>query len=150
VFGGTEAPLGTYRIENVEAVTRHHAFSFITPETPGTKAGIPDPPGITVTMRNNSVRPWPGRPLQTIEMEFQSTPDSYPNVRYEVFVYDYQGQSGDNFRVYWHEQATQDIAGGRAPCTATRPEIEGLVCPISGSEPDTTPPAAPTNLQVSQ
>jgi len=91
VFGGTEAPLGTIRIENVRAVTRGHAFSFATPETPGTGAGIPDPPGITVIFRNNVVSAWPGQPLRTISMDFQSTPASYPNVRYEVFVYDYQG-----------------------------------------------------------
>jgi hypothetical protein len=147
VFGGTEAPLGTYRIENVRAVTRNHAFSFVTPETPGTGAGIPDPPGITVIMRNTVITPWPGQPLRTIGMDFQSTGASYPNVRYDVLVYDYQGQAGNNVQVYWHEQATQNIAGGRAPCTATRPEIDGLVCPIAGS-PGVTPLAAPTNLHI--
>jgi hypothetical protein len=66
VFGGTEAPLGTIRIENVRAVTYHEAFSFETPRTPGTKAGIPDPPGVTAILRNNVVTPWPGRSLRTI------------------------------------------------------------------------------------
>jgi hypothetical protein len=148
VFGGTEAPLGTIRIENVRAVTRGHAFSFVTPETPGTGAGIPDPPGITVIMQNNVITPWPGQPLRTIGMEFQSGPSAYPNVRYELFVYDYQGQAGRNFRVYWHEQATQHIAGGRAPCTdtTTYPEIDGITCPMTEG-PGTTP-AAPSGLVV--
>jgi hypothetical protein len=148
VFGGTEAPLGTIRIENVRAVTRGHAFSFVTPETPGTGAGIPDPPGITVVMRNNVVTPWPGQPLRTIGMEFQSGPSAYPNVRYEVFVYDYQGQAGRNVRVYWHEQATQDIAGGRAPCTdtTTYPEIDGITCPLE--QGPGSAPAAPSGLAV--
>ena len=49
----------------------------------------------------------------------------------EVLVYQYQGNASDNFRVYYDEQATQNIAGGLAPCTARRAEIQGLVCPIS-------------------
>ncbi len=136
VFGGTEAPLGTIRIENVRAVTRHHAFYFPTPETPGTRAGIPDPPGITVVLRNNVVIPWPGQPLRTIETQFQSGTDTYPNVRYEIFVQDYQGQAGNNFRVYWREQATQNIAGGLAPCnnTTSRPEVDGITC-VTGQMP---------------
>jgi hypothetical protein len=148
VFGGTEAPLGTIRIENVRAVTRGHAFAFVTPETPGTGAGIPDPPGITVIMRNNVISPWPGQPLRTIGMEFQSGPSAYPDVRYELFVYDYQGQAGRNFRVYWHEQATQNIAGGRAPCTdtTTYPEIDGITCPMT--EGPGAIPASPSGLVV--
>ena len=71
-------------------------------------------------------------------------PSYYPNVRYEVFVYGYQGQAGRNFRVYWHEQATQSIAGGRVPCTdtTTYPEIDGITCALTegpGSVP--TPPS---------
>jgi G8 domain len=147
VFGGTEAPLGTIRIENVRAVTRNHAFFFPTPETPGTGAGIPNPPGITVVLRNNVVLPWPGRSLATIETEFQSGPSTYPNVPYQIFVEDYQGQSGNNFRVYWREQATQSIAGGRAPCndTTSRPEIAGITC-AGGSAP---PPPTSVDCVVS-
>jgi hypothetical protein len=95
-------------------------------------------------MQNNVITPWPGQPLRTIGMEFQSGPSAYPNVRYEVFVYDYQGQAGQHFRVYWHEQATQDIAGGRAPCTdtTTHPEIDGITCPLTeGPGPIPTPPS---------
>ena len=163
VFGGTEAPIGTFRFENVRAVTRDHAFSFRTPETPGTGAGIPDSPGMTAIMQNNVVSSWPGQPLRTIDTFFQSTPSSYPNVRYELFVYDYQGQSGNNFRVYWHQQANQNIAGGRAPCsdTTTHPEIDGITCALNGSSPPPapppptppptpTPPSAPTNLRIIQ
>jgi hypothetical protein len=153
VFGGTEAPLGTIRIENVRAVTREHAFSFVTPETPGTGLPIPDPPGITVIMRNNVISAWPGQPLQTIDTDFQSTPSSHPNVRYELYVYDYQGQSGNNFRVYWREQATQNIAGGLAPCTNTtaRPEIDGITCSMTGEPPPPPPataPPSPSNLII--
>ena len=144
VFGGTVAPLGNIRIENVRAVTRGHAFSFETPQTPGTGAGIPDPPGITVTLRNNVVSPWPGRPLQTIGMDYNAA--GFTNKKYEVFVYDYQGQAGNNFRVYWHEQASQNIAGGLAPCndTTTRPEIDGITCPATG--PIVNIPNAPSGL----
>jgi hypothetical protein len=150
VFGATEAAIGTIRIENVHAVTRSAAFAFRTPETPGTRAGIPDPPGVTVIMRNNVVTPWPGQPLRTIDMFFQSGQYTYPQVRYELFVYDYQGEPGDNFRVYWREQATQNIAGGRAPCTdtTTHPEIVGITCSMSGEPPPVTLPMSPSDLIV--
>jgi hypothetical protein len=147
VLAGVTAPLRTLRIENVAAITREHAFGFDTPYTPGTGAEQPDPPGVTVTLRNTRVQPWPGQPLRTIDMSFRSGANAYPATKYEVWVYDYQGQAGDNFRVYFTEQGTQQVHGGRAPCTATRPEIDGLVCPIDAL-PDTTPPAAPTDLTV--
>ena len=47
VFGGCTDPLGTFRIERVDAVTWGHAFSFETPATPGTGA---DRPASGVTM----------------------------------------------------------------------------------------------------
>jgi hypothetical protein len=146
VLGLVLAPLRTIRIENVDAVTRNHAFQFATPHTPGTQAGIPDPPGITATLRNNFVRPWPGQPLRTIGMEFNAA--GFTDKRYDVYVYDYQGQPGNNFRVYWREQATQNIAGGRAPCTdtTTHPEIDGITCPITGGT--VSIPSAPSNLVV--
>jgi hypothetical protein len=138
VFGGTEAPVGTIRIENIRAVVRNHAFSFATPETPGTQAGVPDPPGITAVLRNNIITPWPGQPLRTIQTAFQSGPDTHPNVRYDIFVQDYQGQAGTNFRVYWREQANRSVAGGVAPCSDTtrRPEIDGITCVTGQSPPE--------------
>jgi hypothetical protein len=58
-------------------------------------------------------------------------------------VYDYQGQANNNFRVYFHEQATQNLYGGLAHCTniTTRPEIDGITCAMS-------PLSAPKNLQI--
>ena len=41
----------------------------------------------------------------------------------QVLVYTYQDNSSDNFEVYYNEQGTQNVAGGRAPCMSTRPEI---------------------------
>ena len=148
VFGGCTDPLGLYRIENVDAVTRDAAFSFETPATPGTGADRPAS-GVTMVLRNNIVRPWPGRALQTIEMNHTtSRGNNQPNDKYEVFVYDYQGQAGNNFRVYFHPQATQNLYGGVAPCTNTtmRPEIDGITCPMTGTAP--TAPSAPTGLRI--
>jgi hypothetical protein len=144
VFGGCTDPLGVYRIENVNAVTRGHAFSFETPATPGTGADRP-PSGVTMVLRNNVVRPWPGRPLQTIEtIHSLSRGNSQPQDKYEIFVYDYQGQAGANFRVYFHPQGTQNLYGGIAPCTNTtaRPEIDGITCSVSVA------PTAPTGLRI--
>jgi hypothetical protein len=67
IFGGCTDPLGVFRISNVDAVTRGHALSFETPATPGTGADRPAS-GVTMVLRNNRIRVWPGRPLQTIEM----------------------------------------------------------------------------------
>jgi hypothetical protein len=110
------------------------------------RAGIPDPPGIKVTMLNNVVSPWPGQPLRTIGMDYNAA--GFTNKKYEIFVYDYQGQAGNNFRVYWREQATQNIAGGLAPCndTTSRPEIDGITCPMTG--PAVTIPNAPSGFIV--
>ena len=69
--------------------------------------------------------------------------NSHPQIRDEVFVYAYQGVAADNFRVDHAEQATQNIAGGLAPCTNRRPEIDGLVCPIGAINP-----TMPVNLRV--
>jgi hypothetical protein len=149
VFGDTEAVMGTIRIENVRAVTHDHAFVFKTPFTPGTQAGVPDPPGTTIIMRNNRVSAWPGEPLKTIQMSFN--PSGFINNKYEVSVSDYQGQTGNNFRAYFRQQATQNVAGGRAPCndTTSRPEVDGITCAIEGSTPPgPTAPAAPSGLLV--
>jgi hypothetical protein len=147
-------PLGTLRIEDVDAVTHGDAFSFQTPATPGTGADRP-PTGVTVILRNNIVRPWPGRPLQTIEMNHDtSKPNSQPNDKYEVFVYDHQRQAGNNFRAYFHEQAGQNLYGGAAPCnnTTARPDVDGITCPITGTPPPpppgNSPPSTPSNLRI--
>jgi hypothetical protein len=146
IFGGCTDPLGTFRIERVDAVTWDHAFSFETPATPGTGADRPAS-GVTMTLRNNVVRAWPGRGLRTIEMNHTlSRGNSQPNDKYDIFVYDYQGQPNLNFRVYFREQATQNLYGGLAPCSnvTTRPEIDGITCPISSP----TAPSRPTGLGV--
>ena len=151
VFSGCTDPLGVYRFENIRAVTRFHAFEFTTPATPGTGADRPAS-GVTMILRNNVVQAWPGQPLRTIGMDHDtSKPNTQAADKYEVLVYDYQGEAGNNFRAYYHQQATQNIAGGLAPCSdsTSRPEIDGITCPLSGPPPPPTqPPAAPTNLQV--
>jgi hypothetical protein len=97
-------------------------------------------------MRNNIVSPWPGQPLRTIDMDYNAA--GFTNKKYEIFVYDYQGQAGNNFRVYWREQANQNIAGGLAPCndTTTRPEIDGITCPMTG--PIVNIPNVPSGLII--
>jgi hypothetical protein len=149
VFGGCVDPLGTFVFERVDAVTRGHAFSFETPATPGTGADRPAT-GVTMIVRNSVVRAWPGRPLETIEMNHHlSRGNSQPHDKYDVFVYDYQGQIGNNFRVYFSEQATQTLYGGAAPCadSTSRPEIDGLTCPI-GMQPPPGTLSRPANLRI--
>jgi len=145
IFGGCIDPLGTFRIEGVDAVTWGYALSFETPATPGTGADRP-PSGVAMMLRNNRIRAWPGRPLQTIEMlHNMSKGNSQPADRYEVHVFDYQGQAGRTIRVYFRPQATQNLYGGIAPCadTMSRPEIDGITCPMIGA-----PLSTPTGLRV--
>ena len=93
--------------------------------------------------------PWPGQPQQTIQdgAHVPDTPTVSRTALYNVFVYNYQGQVGNNFRVYFREQATQDLYGGLAPCTdtTTRPEVDGITCPMTGTPTlPLFPPTAPT------
>jgi hypothetical protein len=148
VFGGCTDPLGAYYMDGIEAVTWGHAFSFETPATPGTGADRPAS-GVTMVLSNNRVQPWPGRALQTIDMFHNiSRGNSQPNDRYEIFVYGYQGQAGNDFRVYFHQQATQSLYGGMAPCSnaSARPEIDGITCPMTGTPPGV--PSPPTSLRI--
>jgi hypothetical protein len=155
IIGGCIDPLGAFYIEHVDAVTRDHAFSFETPATPGTGADRP-PSGVTMVLRNNVVRSWPGRSLRTIEMHHDLTRgNSQPNDTYAIFVYDYQGQPGNDFRAYFGVQGTQNSYGGLAPCqdTTARPEVSGITCPMTGTPPpppfpETQIPAAPTSLRI--
>jgi hypothetical protein len=147
VLAETHDPLGTLTIENVDAITRDHAFYFHTPATPGTGADRPTS-GVTVILRNNRVSAWPGQPLRTIEMDHDlSKANSQPDDKYEVWVYDYQGQAGNDFRAFYGVQASQNLYGGLAPCsnTTARPEVSGITCPMSGSP---GMPAKPTNLRI--
>ena len=137
IFGGCIDPLGVYRFEQNDATTWWHAFSFETPATPGTGADRP-PSGVTMVLQNNVIRAWPGRTVQTIEMNHHlSRGNSQPNDIYDIFVYDYQGQLNQNFRVYFQPQATQSLYGGIAPCndTTARPEVDGVTCPMTGTPP---------------
>jgi len=106
-----------------------------------------------VIIRNTRFDAWPGRSLVAISRPWEPTHGSSTNTtqRDELFVYDYQAQVGNNFQVYYKEQATQNIAGGLAPCnnTTTRPEINGITCPLGGTPPPSpTVPVAPSALQV--
>jgi hypothetical protein len=147
-------PLGVLRIENVDATVHDDGFVLQTPATPGTGAGRPSA-GITVVLRNNMIRPWPGRSVRIINMNHDlSKANSHPEARYDVYVQDYQRQIGNNFRVYFNEQGSQNIYGGVAPCnnTTARPEIRGITCPMTGTPPPPPPntpaPNAPSNVRI--
>ena len=68
------------------------------------------------------------RGTRAIDMGWHVRSDSNTAQLDEVLVYGYQGNPADNFQVFYNEQATQDIAGGLAPCTTRRSEIDGIVC----------------------
>jgi hypothetical protein len=130
VFARCIDPVGTYVIENVQAVTRHAAFVFETPATPGTRAGRPSS-GVQITLRNNRVQPWPGEPLRTISMEHEvSRPNNHTDEPYQVTVLDYQGTPGDDFRIFFEEQANEEVYGERDSCAepGSRAEIDGITC----------------------
>ena len=149
VFGNASGFVQNLLIENVTATTYYHAFQFDTPNTPGTLAEIDDPPGVNALLKNNVVSPWPGFPLRTIStwtpfgfgpepIDLDSFPWGYqPEKSVRINVEGYQGIAGENFRVYFEEQlGRSDVLGGAAPCSDTRPEIDGIVCAVGGTEPD--------------
>jgi G8 domain-containing protein len=147
IFGGCTDPLGIFRMEGVDAVTWDAAFFFETPATPGTGASRPAS-GVKMVLRNNQLRAWPGRPLKTIEtLHTLARGNAQPDDPYEILVYDYQGKPGNDFRVYFHPQATTNLYGGLAPCsnTTARPEIDGITCSMTGTLPG---PTIPTGLRV--
>jgi hypothetical protein len=65
-----------------------------------------------------------GQPLRTIAMVGDVANVSFqcPSKLNEVRVYNYNGVAGDNFQVYNPSWAPS------APCSGTRPEINGIVC----------------------
>jgi len=76
---------------------------------------------------------------RAIEMDWEVTAQSNTTQKDELLVYSYQGNATDNFRVYYDVQATQNVAGGLAPCYATRAEIAGIVCGIAAAPPPPPP-----------
>src|SRR5262245_32386105 len=79
-----------------------------------------------------------------IQMEWNVTAQTNTSQLDQLLVYGYQDNSADNFEVYYTVQGSQNVAGGRAPCLSTRPEIGGIVCPISGAGMPTVTSLSPT------
>jgi hypothetical protein len=77
-----------------------------------------------VVISNTSFQAPPGKPLRTIAMVGDVANVSFqcPSKLNEVRVYNYNGVAGDNFQVYNPSWAPS------APCSGTRPEINGIVC----------------------
>jgi hypothetical protein len=81
---------------------------------------------------------------RSFTMDWNADAQNNTTQRDELLVYGYQDNSSDNFRVYYTEQGTQNVAGGLAPCQGGRPEIGGIVCPISGAGTPTVTSLSPT------
>ena len=62
-------------------------------------------------------------PRESISANYEMRPgDGQP--RDPIFVYDYNDQAGNDFRVYYSHEAP----GAAAPCHEVRPDIGGWVC----------------------
>jgi hypothetical protein len=127
----------------------------IRPETLYSTNGGSWIPARHMIIRNTQFDAWPGSSHRAIDMDWNATGVSTQNTTQldEVLVYGFNGNANDNFRAYYTVQGTQSLAGGRAPCTTTRPEVDGIACSIPPESsppppPDTVPPAAPSNLRV--
>jgi hypothetical protein len=152
IFERNLDPLGVMRFENNQAVIAQSGFYFETPDTFGTfasRSGL----SVDFVLRNNVIQAWPGRSLVPIRfVHAASGAHAQPNEPFRVWVYDYQGQAGNNFRAYFNVQGSQNIYGGQAPCsnTTTRPEVLGITCAMNGTPPpnNDTPPGAPSNIRI--
>jgi hypothetical protein len=121
-------------------------ISVPTLATPGTQA---TPDARTTYVINTRFEVMAGSPLSTIEMDWSlAQGNSHPQIPDRLFVFDYQGIAGDDFQVFYAEQATQNIAGGLATCTSTRAAIDGLVCPTNEPRPPGGPPSAIGGVRV--
>jgi len=141
LFGGAINPIGTLRFENNSVVSSGGAFGFSTPATPGTGAGqLP----VTMILDNNDIQPWPGLPLQVVNMhygQFQN-PDgttvfygkTHLTQDYKVIVCNYQGESNSNFQVYWKQQR----ADHPIPQTVTNPNFPQFILLNACPSPDMT------------
>jgi hypothetical protein len=99
---------------------------------------LPDPDTVLV---HNQFVPMPGRALRSISWDNEST-DPANNDR--VFSCNHNRQTGDNFEVF-------SPVGSGAPCSTTRPDIEGYVCvtPRVVNICSALPPlAAPTDVRI--
>jgi hypothetical protein len=90
------------------------------------------PPRTTI-LRNLRFQPWPRLSNVNLQMNWNvpaaGDPQFNPTQVDRTFVYQHNGVADDNFQLYFQRQATEPVAGGLAPCTATRTGITGLVCP---------------------
>jgi len=87
----------------------------------------------TITLRNYRADPWPGTSAKAISMDYSAVGPRNLIQRDELTVYDYNGQVGNNFRVYYREQAPDFIVPQSVPSpypTCGGPELVGS--PVSG------------------
>jgi hypothetical protein len=133
-FDASTATEGAVLIEDSYFSNYRSNISVDTLATPGTAA---TPAPRTTIVRNTRFDPMAGAPsFVTIRMDWTlQRAQSWPQISDRLFVYNYDGITGSNFRLFYAEQATQNIAGGIATCTSTRPEIDGLVCPFTTQAP---------------
>jgi hypothetical protein len=141
---GSTATEGALLIEDSYFSNFRSNIYMVTLATPGTSA---DPLPRTTIVRNTVFDPMPGSPqFTTIEMDWTlSRGNTHPQTSDRLFLYDYNGMVGANYQVFYPEQASQNIAGGLASCTATRVEVDGLVCPITGPPAPTLTGVTPTS-----
>jgi hypothetical protein len=94
-----------------------------------------------VVINNTTFAAPPGQSLRSIAMvgDVANVSSQCPSKLDQVRVYSYNGNPNDNFQVYNPSWAPS------APCSSTRPEISGFVCPIAPLASLGTP-AAPTRL----
>src|SRR2546425_2044452 len=70
---------------------------------------------------------------KTISMDWTVDAQSNTSQRDSVLIYEYKGVPSDDFQVFYNQQATQNVAGGVAPCANHRSEIDGIVCATTAS-----------------
>jgi hypothetical protein len=106
-FGDTHNSPEYLKIEDSYFRNYSTNISITSLATPGSRADTP--PRVT-TISNVRFDPYPGAPsFKTIQMDF--TPIGGNNFIQldQVFVYNYNGVAGDNFQLYWLEQAPSFI-----------------------------------------
>lgn len=116
---------GVFRIENSYLRNVMGNISIQTPATPGSGAFKPPRRTEIVNVRFDS---WPSKPLTTIEMDYNVSKTNTDVIQRDaVFVVSYNGVFGDDFQLYYTEQAP----GFVVPQSTTAPN-QLFGCPEAG------------------
>ena len=125
--------VGVFRIEDSYFRTYDAAFGNETLETPGTGAGAP---GRRTEIWNSRFEAWPGRPLQTVEMNWRTDRgNSHTTATDQVFVYGYQETRATTFGCSIESRRRKTSRAVMRPAMTSRADPKSMASPVRSWRP---------------